>query len=74
MIPGTRVSVKKLGVGAFCEEIDLLSLSAARFSPDALEKGLFGRVTDRGAKAIAVLVDSGQDRADIAPAAIKRRR
>ena len=45
------VRVRKRGVGAFCKELDLLSLAASGLRPDALEREFFGAVDDRGAKA-----------------------
>jgi hypothetical protein len=65
------VRIKKLGVGAFCKELDLLSLKASGLRPDALEREFFGTVDDQGAKARdallrdGVLLDAGQ-RSDFA--------
>lgn len=56
--PHGDLRVKKLGVGAFCKELDLLSLKASGLRPDALEREFFGAVDDRGAKArVALLRD-----------------
>ena len=53
------VRVSKLGVSAFCHELDLLSLQTSFVPSDALENEFFGRVDDLGAKAVAKLMDYG---------------
>ncbi|RTL72536.1 MAG: DUF4238 domain-containing protein [Hyphomicrobiales bacterium] len=50
-VPRADLRVRKLGVGAFCKQLDLLSLKASGLRPDALEREFFGAVDDAGAKA-----------------------
>lgn len=53
------IRVRKLGVGAFCKELDLLSLKASGLRADALERDFFGAVDDCGAKARDALLRDG---------------
>lgn len=53
------VHVRKLGVSAFCHELDLFSLETSDVPFDALESEFFGHVDDLGAKAAAKLVKNG---------------
>ena len=53
------VRVRRLGVSAFCHQLDLLSLETSLVPSDALENQFFGRIDDLGAKAVAKLIDDG---------------
>ncbi|MEO1019868.1 MAG: DUF4238 domain-containing protein [Pseudomonadota bacterium] len=52
---------KRRGAKAFCHKMDLWTLKASRWKPDAIETRFFGAIDDKGAKVQAVLQTSGPD-------------
>ena len=56
-----EIRTRALGVGAFCKELDLLTIKAHGVAPDALEKQFFGHVDSRGALVMQKLLKDGPD-------------
>jgi hypothetical protein len=56
-----KIRQRRLGVGAFCKELDLLTINAQGLPPDALEKEFFGPVDAGGAAVTERLLKDGPD-------------